>query len=507
MGKARKRYDSSNIYEEKLSFLTSVMEALPCLVSYVDKDLKYQYMNETYHRWYKTDHKAMMGKSVPEFLGPRAYAMCKDYIARALKGENVKFRMETSGVGEDPTRRTVLVNYIPDRDEKGEVRGFFAIVNDLTNEIEASTALQTRERELNHLFNAVPSMIAHWSAGEIMLNCNASYAAAIGKTPEQIIGKRMYEILGMDLYKSVKHHVVAVLGGVNQKYERTFISPKGEPRDVLMNYLPDIVDGRVVGYFVVAADVTEKNASDERRRKLELNMIASNKMAELGEMAGGIAHEINSPLMTILNSAEVLREIFATHPLDEKAGEQYLSMIVSTTDRIARIIRGLRSFSRNADNDPMLECDLNTLIESTAEMCRERLKTHEIKFTVQCEPNLTLECREAQISQILLNLIGNALDAIDKLDEKWIRLEADEIENMIRIKIVDSGKGIPSTIAAKIMQPFFTTKEIGKGTGLGLSVSFGLAEAHNGKLYYSDGEKNTTFCLSLPRRQITKKAG
>lgn len=506
MGKPRKTSKPANIYDEKLSFLNAVMEALPCLVSYVDKDLNYQYMNETYNRWYKTDHKAAVGRNVEEFLGPRAYSFCKDYIARALQGENVKFRVETTGIGGDPNRRTVLVNYIPDFDAKGEVRGFFAIGTDLTNEIEAVSTLQIREREMKHLFNAVPLMIAHWDSGEHMLNCNAAYAAAIGKTPDQIIGRRMYEVIGIDLYKSVKHHVVAVLGGVSLKYERTFTSPKGENRDVLLTYLPDIVDGRVVGYFVVAADVTEKNASEERRRKLEHNMIASSKMAELGEMAGGIAHEINSPLTTILNSAEVLREIFATHPLDSSAADQYISMIVSTTERIARIIRGLRSFSRNADNDPMIECDLSSVIESTAEMCRERLKNHQVRFTVQCEPDLKFECREAQISQILLNLIGNSLDAVDHLEEKWIHLEADAIEDMIRIRVSDSGKGIPASVAAKIMQPFFTTKEIGKGTGLGLSVSFGLAEAHNGKLYYCPEEKNTTFCLTLPRLQAVKKA-
>jgi C4-dicarboxylate-specific signal transduction histidine kinase len=109
-----------------------------------------------------------------------------------------------------------------------------------------------------------------------------------------------------------------------------------------------------------------------------------------------------------------------------------------------------------------------------------------------------VNCRPTQLSQVLLNLLSNAFDAVSALSEKWVRLTVTQEEQKLIIKVIDSGNGIPSDIAEKIMQPFFTTKVIGKGTGLGLSISRGIIESHEGALFYDPSEKNTTFVIELP---------
>jgi signal transduction histidine kinase len=120
-------------------------------------------------------------------------------------------------------------------------------------------------------------------------------------------------------------------------------------------------------------------------------------------------------------------------------------------------------------------------------------------------PRLTIECRPTEISQILLNLLNNAFDAVFSLSEKWVELQVEELPDEIRIQVTDSGSGISKGIREKLMQPFFTTKEPGKGTGLGLSISNRIALKHHGKIYLDESCKNTRFVLVLPKRQPALK--
>lgn len=118
---------------------------------------------------------------------------------------------------------------------------------------------------------------------------------------------------------------------------------------------------------------------------------------------------------------------------------------------------------------------------------------------------LEVECRPTQISQVILNLLNNAHDAIGSLEEKWVMVSVTEIENDIEIRVTDSGSGIPEHVRMKIMEPFFTTKPVGKGTGLGLSVSLGILKAHRGSLVVDTESKNTCFVLRFPRLQPMKE--
>jgi signal transduction histidine kinase len=118
-------------------------------------------------------------------------------------------------------------------------------------------------------------------------------------------------------------------------------------------------------------------------------------------------------------------------------------------------------------------------------------------------PDLYVECRSVQISQILLNLVSNAHDAALGQPTRWVRISAEVAPAEVSIKVTDSGPGIPPELRPRIMEPFFTTKEFGKGTGLGLSVSKGIAEAHGGRLSYDPSARHTCFVLTLPRRATT----
>ena len=128
--------------------------------------------------------------------------------------------------------------------------------------------------------------------------------------------------------------------------------------------------------------------------------------------------------------------------------------------------------------------------------------SHDIELIVQqVHASVYIECRSVQMVQILVNLINNSHDAIENLEDRWIRLEAVDYGEFIELAVVDSGPGIPFEIQQKVMQPFFTTKEVGKGTGLGLSIARGIAQSHKGTLSIDNNCPNTRIVMTLPKSQ------
>lgn len=233
----------------------------------------------------------------------------------------------------------------------------------------------------------------------------------------------------------------------------------------------------------------------KERKEAEMRMILTSKMASLGEMAGGIAHEINNPLAIISGKAEQIKKYISQSEIDRQKILSSLEKIEDTSFRISKIIKGLRSFSRAGEQDPMKEYKVSELIEETLDLCRERMLSEHIKLICETDQDMTLRVRTTQIQQVLINLLNNSIDAIKAQDERWIKISTEQKERQIIITITDSGKGISPEFKEKIMSPFFTTKEVGKGTGLGLSISKRIMEAHHGTLIYREDSPNTAFSL------------
>ncbi len=236
-----------------------------------------------------------------------------------------------------------------------------------------------------------------------------------------------------------------------------------------------------------------------KRMAAQEQILRSNaKMVALGEMAAGVAHEINNPLAIVRTRASQLRRLISSGRFEASQSITFLQEIESTIVRMAKIIDGLRSFSRSNDVDHSTTVPLRKLLDDVTGLCQERLKNHGVQLEVRLSDEVELNCRPVQIEQVLINLVNNAYDAIQGSENPWIRIEATKINQSIQIRVTDSGRGISDEIADKLMQPFFTTKPIGKGTGLGLSISIGIAEAHLGKLFLNRECENTQFVLELP---------
>lgn len=235
----------------------------------------------------------------------------------------------------------------------------------------------------------------------------------------------------------------------------------------------------------------------------EAKMIESRKMATLGEMASSIAHEINNPLTIISgNNQHLKRAIIESENFSDKEKMlNYIGKVENTVFRIEKIIKGLRLFSRDGTNDQMYSVSMDILLEETLALCHERFRTSNVLLKVHSSYREDLVCRGTEISQVLINLLNNAYDAVQELDEKWVELEVKQVNNYLQLIVKDSGKGIPKGIQEKILMPFFTTKEIGKGTGLGLSISKGIVESHGGSLSVDSHQLHTCFIVKLPLNQ------
>ncbi len=223
-------------------------------------------------------------------------------------------------------------------------------------------------------------------------------------------------------------------------------------------------------------------------------VIQADKMSALGRLAGEIAHEINNPLAIIHGNASLLSQL----ELGPQA-KDFARTIEQTAMRISKVVKGMRALARDTRSDPVQSTPLASILQDTLILCQDRISSAGVKFfSPEPDPGLFLRCRATEISQVLVNLLGNAADATNGRADGWIKIEAVRNGSMLEIFVSDNGSGIPKSIRARIHEPFFTTKEAGKGLGLGLSISRTIVENHGGKLWLDESSQFTRFIFSIP---------
>ena len=245
----------------------------------------------------------------------------------------------------------------------------------------------------------------------------------------------------------------------------------------------------------------------QRTEKQGVELVNASRMAAVGEMAGGVAHEINNPLAIISMSISTAGHLLEQEAPNKDLIKTRLATAERTVTRISKITQGLLIYSRGeySQGEHVSPKEVTDLVVS---LSGEKFKSNgvELRVDVADEP-AGVAMNMTELSQDLLNLLNNAIDAIEERPEKWVALKGARDGDLYRFDVMDCGTGIPDAIAERIMDPFYTTKPVGKGTGLGLSISKGLIEKRNGKLAYRLADGHTCFSVELPLAQREAQVG
>ncbi len=236
----------------------------------------------------------------------------------------------------------------------------------------------------------------------------------------------------------------------------------------------------------------------EVRKQRDL-LVESAKFQSLGQMASNLAHDINNPLFMIQGKLHQMRNLLLRDQLDLEKCDQIVESVETTLLKLSQIVKGISTFAREGRGDQMVSIGVSELIEGNLALAIDRIKNSGIELEIHVDPKSNLICYPSFISQMLLNLLNNAIDALENAPVKKIEVNAFGEKDWIHIKVSDTGAGIPKEYEKKIFDPFFTTKKFGKGTGLGLSISKGLVEVHEGELSYERVDNKTIFTVRLPR--------
>lgn len=233
------------------------------------------------------------------------------------------------------------------------------------------------------------------------------------------------------------------------------------------------------------------------RKQAEEQLIQSEKLAGIGTLASGIAHEINNPLSGIMGFAEILMN--ETNP--EKT-RKYAEIILKEAERTANIIRWLSSYSRQAKDNNINDVVLSQVVEEALEALKHTRKSFDIEIVKGFQKTPTIKGNRSELQQVFVNLMNNAVDAMPKGGR--LSLSAAMKDGFVMAKVSDNGVGIPKEKISRIFDPFFTTKEVGEGTGLGLYVTSMIVKKHHGMIDVdSEIGKGTSFTLRFPISEVT----
>ena len=401
---------------------------------------------------------------------------------------------------------TVLLTGHPIKNEGGEVVGYQGINLDISERKRIENELrEANEFFMNLIESSVDGIIAADMKGNIFI-FNKGAKTLTGYTAEEVIGKApITEIYPEGVAKEVMKKLRSPeYGGVGKLTPTQFnvLNKAGEEIPIQLSaaliYNGAGKETASVGIFT---DLRPRLMMEKKLQETHVQLVSSEKMASLGKLAAGIAHEINNPLGGILIYSSLMMEDLPQE--DSKKGD--LARIVQEAGRCKEIVKSLLEFARQTE--PKMEpTDINRAITEGLFFLENQALFHNIRIIKKLDPFLPfVKANAGQLKQVFMNIIVNAAEAIHGSGTLTITTSPAPDRKSVLVEFTDTGEGIPEENLTRIFDPFFTTKDVGKGTGLGLATSYGIVEEHGGKIRVkSKVGEGTTFSIELPIHQGTQ---
>ena len=374
-----------------------------------------------------------------------------------------------------------------------------AVARDVTERRKAEERIRDSEEKYRSLVETSSAAVFTTDSMGLFTFVNEAGCKMSGYSREELLGIPFTDLVHPDDNPKILDLFSKALQGVETPILE-FRAIRKDGNTVWCYARPNTVtlDSAIIGFSSIIIDITQQ-------RNMEEQLQRAGRLAAVGELAAGVAHELNNPLAAIQGFAQLLA---AREDVDEILKKD-LQTIYREAKRAASITKNLLSFSRGHDSDKRLVY-INEVVEETLELVTHQLKVSNIEVVMELQPDLPMTMIDySQIRQVFLNIINNANQAMTEAHGRGkLIIRTIKSDEMLQVIFIDSGPGIPKENLPRIFDPFFTTKGVGKGTGLGLSVSYGILKAHGGHIYVSsDLGKGATFTVEIPVSSEDKPVG
>lgn len=445
-----------------------------------------------------------------ELLGDRVHPddleRFEEAMTQGLEGEG-SAPFEYRIVMEDGVEKRIRAVVEMDSDVDGARVRMLGSAQDITELRKASDALAKSEARARLMADSVPVLIGYVDKEHRFQFANKAYEDWFERA---ILGKRLREAWGDEMYERILPRVEAALAGNPQVFEIEVPYGDGKKRFVQVRYVPDMGEGgEALGFYSVIVDLTDLRRAQEEKARLEMEHRRSQKLETIGTMAGGIAHDFNNLLTPILGYTQMgLDSINSSDPLYED-----LEQVVVGAHRAKELVEQILLFSRQVEKERK-PLELQILVNEALKLLRSS-----IPATVQFESKVDASCAKvfadaSQMHQVVVNLCANAWQAMEneggnlKVELGQVRVDADMARkypnlnetDYVRLSVIDTGEGMDEESVERIFEPFYSTKAgDNRGTGLGLSVVHGIVRAHGGDILVdSELGKGSAFHVYIP---------
>lgn len=503
----------------------------------LDAELRFLFANPAAGELFKLAPEALIGRRVWDYVRSGDHEFLTSQILKRRGGEKSTYELDL--ILDDRSERRVIVTATPQINDEGEYYGSLAIFRDITERRRAEEKLRLQTTALEAAANGI--MITDREG--IILWVNPAFTRLTGFAAAEAVGRRP-SILKSDvndqnfyeeLWKTVCSGNVWHGEIVNRRKDGTTYCEEMTITPLLS------ACGKVENFVAVKQDITERKEADKELRLMDMQLRQAQKLEAVGQLAAGIAHEINTPTQYVGDNTRFLKDAFTDlHKILDSHKElltaaeknavtpellarvravlaaadfQYLSEQIPSAinetlegvERVTKIVRAMKEFSHPGGKEKSA-VDINKAIESTVTVARNEWK-YVAEMKLELDTNLPLvPCFLGEFNQVILNLVINAAHAIGDVVKQTggakglitisTRCDGSEVE----VRVSDTGTGIPENVRPRIFEPFFTTKALGKGTGQGLAIVYGsIVKKHGGKVSFeTETGRGTTFILRLP---------
>ncbi len=501
----RQRRQAEVALRKSEAHMRLIADNLPVFIAHMDKDLRYQFANETAAEWYRLPAGDFVGKHAVDVVGDEIQRKIQRYIDKVLTGERVTFT--ESNRYPDGKTRDVQISYVPDISDEGQVRGFFSLVVDLTAHKQTEAALQETEAYLSGAIEGISEGFILYDPDERFIMCNEKFRSFYPRIENELVpGAKMADLARLSFecgaVKTGDENVELWLNAQMTRQRSAQGSHEQELTDGrwLLCSERKTADGLTVG---IRTDITEvKKTADQLRQ--------SQRLEAVGQLTGGIAHDFNNILAAVIGNLDLIE----ADRIADEGDRDSVAIALHAAVKGAELTHRLLAFSRrqplNAKNTRINEI-LPKFIQLAGRTIGENIA---VKTTLAADLWSTM-VDVGQLENALLNLAINARDAMPDGGQLIIETANQVLKNSdtaafedlvpgdyVMISVSDSGLGMPAEIISRVFEPFFTTKDIGEGSGLGLSMVFGFARQTGGQVLISSEEgEGTTVRIYLPRAE------